>query len=140
MGWTLPIDPAAPVIHAGDITELGKIVGGAFANPEPAGGGQYLPLVGDLLSFNGIVATLNEQGRAYTFQQVPREVFATFFPGAGELTEMFGYFEKHTYLGGKFDDQIRLANQVAGARPTDFATWARANMISEKVPNSTSSG
>ena len=40
----------------------------------------------------------------------PREVFATFFPGAGELTEMFGYFEKHTYLGGKFDDQIRLAN------------------------------
>lgn len=127
-GWTLPINPNVRVIHAGDITELGKIVAGAFANPEAAGGGQYLPQVGDLLSFNDIVATLNKQGHTYTFNQVPREVFATFFPGAGELAEMFGYFETHTYLGANSDDRIALANKVAGNRATDFATWARSNM------------
>lgn len=127
--WALPIDPAARVIHAGDITELGKIVAGAVADPEAAGRGQYLPLVGDSLSFNSIITTLNEQGHNYSFQQVPREIFATFFPGAGELAEMFGYFEEHTYLGGESGQQIALANRLAGAQPTDFATWARRNMI-----------
>lgn len=133
MGWTLPINPNARVIHAGDITEIGKIVAGAFANSEIAGRGQYLPLVGELLSFNDIVATLNNQGHTYTFNQVPSEVFATFFPGAGELAEMFGYFEDHTYLGANSDDQIALANKVAGNRATDFATWARSNMPVEAV-------
>jgi uncharacterized protein YbjT (DUF2867 family) len=31
MGWALPIDPNRRVIHMGDITELGRIVVGAFA-------------------------------------------------------------------------------------------------------------
>jgi uncharacterized protein YbjT (DUF2867 family) len=128
MGWTLPIDGNARVVHSGDITEFGRIVAGAFNNPDIAGGGQYLPLVGELLSYNDIVATLNKQGHAYTFNQVPREVFATFFPGAGELAEMFAYFEEYTYLGMKSDDRIALANKVAGTSPTDFATWARSNM------------
>ena len=127
-GWALPINGNARAIHSGDISELGKIVAGAFAKPGIAGGGQYLPLVGDLLSYNAIVATLNQQGHAYTFKQVPRDVFAHFFPGARELGEMFGYFEEFTYLGGKFEDEIALANQVAGTPPTNFATWARANM------------
>ena len=56
MGWTLPIAPNARSIHMGDITELGKIVAGAFEHPDLAGAGQYLPLVGNLLSFNDIVA------------------------------------------------------------------------------------
>jgi uncharacterized protein YbjT (DUF2867 family) len=128
MGWTLPIAGDARVVHSGDITELGRIVAGAFANPDIAGSGQYLPLVGELLSYNDIVATLNKQGHAYTFNQVPRDVFATFFPGAGELAEMFAYFEAYTYLGMKSDDRIALANKVAGTPPTDFATWARSNM------------
>ena len=128
-GWTLPIDPTARVIHAGDITELGKVVAGAFANPDIAGGGQYLPLVGDLLSFHDIVATLNKQGHAYTFNRVPKEVFATFFPGAGELAEMLGYFEDYTYLGAKSDNRIALAKKVAAAPPSDFATWARSHMV-----------
>lgn len=131
LGWSLPIDSAAPV-HMGDITELGRIAAGALAEPEIAGGGQYLPLVGDLISYGEIVATLNRQGHAYTFNTVPREVFANFFPGARELAEMFGYFEDYTYLGEKSDDRIALANKVAGAPPTDFATWARSNMPVEQ--------
>ena len=127
-GWTLPIDPAARRIHAGDITELGAIVAGAFSQPDLAGSGAYLPLVGDLLSFDDIVATVNGQGHRHTFERVPADVFAGFFPGAGELAEMFGYFEKHSYLGGAWEDRIALANRVAGRRPTNFATWAQANM------------
>src|SRR5260370_15935409 len=57
-GWALPLDPERRVIHMGDITELGPIVVGAFAQPELAGQGEHLPLVGDFLSFNEIVATL----------------------------------------------------------------------------------
>lgn len=128
MGWTLPIDPGARVIHAGDISELGNIVAGAFTKPDIAGNGEYLPLVGDLLSFDDIVNTLDKQGHHYTFNEVPAKVFATFFPGAGEFAEMFGYFEQFTYLGGNQDDRIALANKVAGTSPTDFASWARINM------------
>lgn len=127
-GWTLPIDPAARVIHAGDIGELGRIVAGAFADPKTAGSGQYLPLVGDTLSFNDILATLRAQGHSVSFAQVPREAFADFFPGAAELAQMFGYFEDHTYLGRKSDDRIALANRLAGKPATTFDSWARANI------------
>ena len=127
-GWTLPIDPNARVIHMADITGLGGLVAGAFVHPDLAGNGEYLPLVGALMSFNEIVATLNSQGHHLTLNQVPANVFANFFPGAGELAEMFGYFEKHTYLGMDSADRIALANKIAGHQPTDFATWALANM------------
>src|SRR6266436_4762803 len=62
MGWALPLDPTLRVTHMGDINELGNIVVGAFAHPDEAGNGQYLPLVGDFMSFNEIVETLNRQG------------------------------------------------------------------------------
>jgi uncharacterized protein YbjT (DUF2867 family) len=52
LGWALPIDPLVRGIHMGDIDELGEIVAGAFAHPELAGHGEYLPLVGDFMSFN----------------------------------------------------------------------------------------
>lgn len=135
LGWTFPIDPTAKVIHAGDISEIGKIVAGAFADPAAAGNGNYLPLVGDLLSYNDIVSTLNEQGHSFTFNQVPGEVFSNFFPGAKELAEMFEYFEEHTYLGKPSNEEIGLAQKLAGTPPTNFALWAQANMpvISEKA-------
>ena len=43
----------------GDINELGNIVAGAFAHADQAGNGEYLPLVGDFMSFNEIVETLS---------------------------------------------------------------------------------
>ncbi|MBC7896292.1 MAG: NmrA/HSCARG family protein [Cytophagaceae bacterium] len=134
IGWTLPIDPDVRGIHMGDITELGNIVAGAFAQPDLVGHGEYLPLVGDLLSFNDIVATLNNQGHDYAFNRVPASVFATFFPGAGELAEMFGYFEQHTYLGAPSEDRIASANRVAGKAATPFASWARTNMAATSRP------
>ncbi len=127
MGWALPLDPQRRVIHMADITELGHIVAGAFAQPELAGHGEHLPLVGDFLSFNEIMATLNRQGHQFSFKQVPKELFAGWFPGAKEVAEMLAYFEAHTYLGAESREAITLANRVAGRQPTKFADWARAN-------------
>src|SRR6202162_571275 len=127
VGWALPLDPERRVIHMGDITELGHIVVGAFAQPELAGHGEHLPLVGDFMSFNEIIATLNRQGHKFSFKQVPHELFAGFFPGAEEVAAMFSYFEAHTSLGADSRDAIALANRVAGRQPTKFAAWARAN-------------
>src|SRR6266496_1173832 len=88
VGWALPLDPTVRSMHMGDITELGNIVAGAFALPDQAGHGQYLPLVGDFMSFNEIIDTLNRQGHNFSFNQVPKEVFAGLFPGAAEIAEM----------------------------------------------------
>ena len=107
---------------------------GAFAHPDKAGNGEYLPLVGDFMSFNEIVDTLNRQGHKFSFKQVPREVFAALFPGAAEIAETFSYFQAHTYLGSDSSDRIALANKIAGRQPTKFSTWARVNVpIKEAV-------
>ena len=127
MGWALPLDPTLRVIHMGDINELGNIVAGAFAHPDEAGNGQYLPLVGDFMSFNEIVETLNRQGHNFSYKQVPKESFAGAFPGANEIAEMFSYWEAHTYLGSDLSNQIALANKIAGREPTRFSTWAGEN-------------
>jgi uncharacterized protein YbjT (DUF2867 family) len=127
MGWALPLDPERRVIHMGDITELGRVVAGAFAQPDLAGHGDYLALVGDFLSFSEIIAILNRQGNALSFARVPRAVFAGWFPGAESIAAMLAYFEAHTYLGSDGHDAIALANKVAGQQPTIFAAWARTN-------------
>src|ERR1700680_2026469 len=110
LGWALPLDPEKRVIHMGDISELGPIVVGAFAQPELVGHGEHLPLVGDFLSFNAIIATLNRQGHKFSFKQVTQEVFAVWVPGAKEIAQMLAYFEAHTYLGADSRDAIMLAN------------------------------
>jgi hypothetical protein len=104
LGWAVPFDPGARCLHMGDITELGNLVTGAFLHADQAGDGEYLPLVGDFMSFNEIVETLNGQGHKLSVKQVPKELFATFFPGAAEIAEMFSYFQAHTYLGSDSSD------------------------------------
>jgi uncharacterized protein YbjT (DUF2867 family) len=131
--WAFPIDPDKRVVHMGDVKEIGRIVAGAFAHPELAGNGQHLPLVGDFLSFNEIVGTLNRQGNRISFTQVPREVFAGWFPGADAVAAMLSYFEAHTYLGTESSEAIALANQVGGQTPTRFADWAKANFPATAV-------
>jgi uncharacterized protein YbjT (DUF2867 family) len=127
VGWALPLDPELRCIHMGDVRELGNLVAGAFVHLDEAGNGEYLPLVGDFLSFKQIVDTLNRQGHEFSFKQVPREVFASFFPGAAEIAEMLSYFQAHTYLGSDSRDRIALANKIAGRQPTNFSAWARVN-------------
>jgi uncharacterized protein YbjT (DUF2867 family) len=127
VGWALPLDPELRCIHMGDVRELGNLVAGAFVHPNEAGNGEYLPLVGDFMSFHEIVDTLNRQGHRFTVKQVPKEVFATFFPGAAEIAAMFSYWEALTYLGSDSHDRIALANKIGGRQPTNFSAWARVN-------------
>jgi uncharacterized protein YbjT (DUF2867 family) len=127
VGWALPLDPTLRVIHMGDINELGNIVTGAFAHPDEAGNGEYLPLVGDFMSFNEIVDTLNQQGHNLSYKQVSKESYAGSFPGATEIVGTFSYWEAHTYLGSNSSNQIALANKVAGRQPTRFSAWAKEN-------------
>src|SRR5258706_10209583 len=127
LGWALPLDPTVRGIHMGDIRELGDIVAGAFAHPDQAGNGEYLPLVGDFMSFNEIIGTLNRQGHQFSFKRVPTEGFATLVPRAAEIAATLAYFQAHTYLGSDSRDQIALANKIAGRQPSRFATWARVN-------------
>lgn len=134
LGWALPLDPGVRCIHMGDIGELGTIVAGAFAHPDQAGHGEYLPLVGDFMSFDEIVDVLNRQGHNFSFTRVPADAFATLFPGAREIAAMFSYFQAHTYLGSDSRNRIALANKIAGRQPIKFSTWARANFpIKEAV-------
>jgi uncharacterized protein YbjT (DUF2867 family) len=126
-GWALPLNPDVRCIHIGDISDLGSIVAGAFSHPDQAGNGEYLPRVGEFMSFNEIVDTLNRQGHNFSVQQVPKEVFPALFPGGAELADTFSYFQAHTYLGSDSYDRIALANKIAGLQPTRLSTWARMN-------------
>lgn len=138
--WTLPMDPSARVIHMGDITELGSLVAGAFAQPDRVGQGQRLSLSGSLASWNDVVAILRQQGHDVGFNRVPGEVFDGFFPGARELREMMDYFAAHTYFGPRAAEKIALANEVTVRPFTDFATWAKQNMPPPAKPAAFVSG
>lgn len=127
IGWTLPIDPTKKVIHMADINDLGKVVAGAFLNPEKTGNGTYLSLATELNSFNDILAAYKANGREYSFTQVPGDVFSTFFEGAKEIAEMMGYFEAHTYMGPGSQTQIELAKEMATGDFTSLKDWIKQN-------------
>lgn len=134
LGWALPIDPAVSIEMA-DINDLGELVTGAFHRPEQTGNGAYLPLVGSKLSFNEVAEILKKQGYSLTFTQVPAKDFEGWFPGARELAQMMAWFEAYGYLGGDYQQEIRMAELVAAISPRNFEAWARESM--PKAPTET---
>ena len=110
-----------------DINDLGKVVAGAFLQPEKVGNGAYLSLATELNSFNDILQAFKENGRDYTYTQVPPEVFSTFFEGAKEVAAMLRYFEKHTYMGPNSKPQIELAKEIATEEFVPFKEWISEN-------------
>lgn len=126
-GWTLPLDPTKKVIHMGDISELGKVVTGLFLSPEVSRVDAPFSFSAELKSFDEVLSDYAAQGKNYSFTQVPADIFATFFEGARELAEMFGYFEAHTYMGTDSDANIKRAQDVAIGSFTSFADWIRSN-------------
>jgi uncharacterized protein YbjT (DUF2867 family) len=127
-GWAVPMDPAARVMHAGDVTEVGRVVAAAFSAKDKLANGVHLAVCGGVYSWNDFVATLNSQGHRLEVLQVPPEVYDGFYPGAHEMREMFQYFERHTYFGPEHEARIAAANALVPAGFTGFADWARANM------------
>ena len=126
-GWTLPIDPAKKSIHMSDINDLGKVVTGAFLQPEKVGNGNYLSIATELNSFNDIIEAYKANGKEHSFSQVPAEMFSTFFEGAKELAEMFGYFEKHTYMGPGSVPRIELSKEIATGEFVSLREWLSKN-------------
>jgi uncharacterized protein YbjT (DUF2867 family) len=127
IGWTLPIDPTKKVIHMSDINDLGKIVAGAFLNPDRVGNGSYLSLATELNSFNDILDTYKANGKEYSFNQVPLEVFSTFFEGAGEIAQMLAYFEAHSYMGPDSEARVHLAAEISTENFTSLNEWIKQN-------------
>ena len=126
-GWTLPIDPAKKAFHMADINDLGKVVTGAFLQPEKVGNGAYLSLATELDSFNDVMKAYEANGKEYRFTQVSYEVFSTFFEGAKEVAEMLRYFEKYTYMGPNSKPQIELAKEIATKEFVPFREWISQN-------------
>ena len=127
MGWTLPIDPTKKRIHMADINDLGKVVAGAFLHPEKVGNGSYLSLATEFNSFNEILEAFKANGKAYSFNQVPAEVFSNFFEGAGEIAQMLSYFEAHSYMGPNSEARIQLAKDIATGKFTSLNEWIKQN-------------
>lgn len=127
IGWTLPVDPAKKVIHMADINDLGKIVAGAFLHPEKVGKGTYLSLATELASFNDVLSVYKNNGKNFTFQNVPKDIFSGFFPGAEELAQMFAYFEEYTYMGPNSENNIQLANEIATEKLVTLDQWIKQN-------------
>jgi uncharacterized protein YbjT (DUF2867 family) len=128
-GWTLPLDPSKKAIHMADINDLGKVVAGAFSQPEKVGNGHYLALATELNSFNDIIETYKANGSEHSFTQVPVEVFSTFFEGAQELAEMLGYFQNYTYMGPDSAPRIELAKEIATEKFVPLREWLAQNSV-----------
>ncbi len=129
IGWTLPIDPAKKVIHMADINDLGKVVAGAFLNPEKVGKGSYLSMATEINSFNDVLDVFKANGKQYTFNHVPAEIFSNFFEGAGEIAQMLAYFEAHTYMGPNSDPQIEMAKEISTEPFTSLNEWIKQNAL-----------
>lgn len=127
VGWTLPIDPTKKVIHMSDIHDLGKVVAGAFLNSEKVGNGEYLSLATELNSFNDVLEAFRSNGKELSFNEVPVDVFSGFFEGAGEIAQMFAYFQAHTYMGADAKDRIGLAKEIATENFISLNNWIKQN-------------
>ncbi len=129
LGWALPVNPTEKVIHMADINDLGKVVAGAFLNPEKVGKGSYLSLAAGRYSFNDILSAIKLNGKEYSFTYIPSEVFAKFpFKGADELAQMFSYFEESTYMGPNSDTQISMAKEISTESFSSLEEWVKHNM------------
>ncbi len=136
-GWVVPMDPAARVIHAGDVNDVGRAVAAAFAAGDTLRNGSYLAVCGGVYSWNDFVSTLNAQGHDVQVQQVPADVYDTLFPGAREVREMFQYFELCTYFGPERESRIAAAKALYPAGFIGFSEWAQRNLAPAERPTIT---
>jgi len=131
-GWMVPMDPAARVMHAGDVKDVGRAVAAAFAAGDTLRNGSYLAVCGGVYSWNDFVSTLNAQGHDVQVRQVPPDVYDTFFPGAPEVRETYQYFEQCFYFGPEREPRIAAAKAVYPAGFIGFSDWAKLNLAPTK--------
>ena len=127
-GWAVPMDPALRVIHAGDVTEVGRAVAAAFGAGDELPNGSVLAVCGGTYSWNDFANTLNALGHHVEAVQVPADVYDGSYPGAHEVREMFQYFAEQTYFGPQREVHIGAANALVSGGFTSFADWAQVHM------------
>ena len=133
-GWVLPIDPDARVIHMGSVADFGQVVAGAFARPDESRG-QTLSMAAGIYSFSDVLrAWSGATGEDLAFQQVPAEVYATFFPQARELAEMLAYFEEFTYMGPDSEARVEAARDIATGPFTSLEAFLQASVGPRSTP------
>ena len=123
-----PMDPSKRVIHAGDISEVGKAVAAAFSARGRLPNGSVLSVCGGVYSWKDFASTLRALGHNLEVVRVPAEAYDRFFPGAPEVREMFQYFEEQTYFGPRREAHIAAAKALVPGGFTTFAHWARTHM------------
>jgi uncharacterized protein YbjT (DUF2867 family) len=131
-GWLVPMDPAARVMHGGDVNDVGRAVAAAFAAGDTLPNGSYLAVCGGLYSWNDFVSILNAQGHDVQVQQVPPDLYDTFFPGAPEVRETYQYFEQCFYFGPEREPRIAAAKAVYPGGFIGFSDWAKLNLAPTK--------
>ena len=127
-GWAVAMDPTARVIHAGDITELGRTVAAAFGAGDALPNGSYLAVCGGTYSWDDFATTLGALGHDVRVVRVAPDVFDGLFPGGAEAREMFEYFEAYTYFGPDARTAIAAASALLPGGFASFSEWARKNM------------
>jgi len=115
-------------IDIGDVRELGPVVSNAFRNPKGWGNGEYIAVVGEQLPVSEILKALSNQvGTQVTLQSVPLEVYKTFFPGADEIADMFGWFDEYGY-NGRFHD-VTSGHKAKGSQLKSFPEWLKESQF-----------
>jgi uncharacterized protein YbjT (DUF2867 family) len=132
-GWAVPMDPAARVMHAGDVNDVGRAVAAAFAAGDTLRNGSYLAVCGGVYSWNDFVSSLNAQGHGVQVQQVPADVYDTFFPGAPEVRETYQYFEQCFYFGPERESRIAAAKALFPTGFIGFSDWAKLHLSPTKA-------
>jgi len=96
----LPI-PTDSKFAIGSVADLGKVVEKVFED-KPKYLGKTISVAGDYLSTGEIAGILSKAwGKKVNAKQIPGEVFSTFFPLAGEIADMFSWFDGFGYCGEK---------------------------------------
>ena len=119
-GWAVPMDPTARVIHAGDITELGRTVAAAFGAGAELANGSYLAVCGGTYSWDDFVATLNALGHDVRVVRVAPEVCDGFFPGAKDGARCSSTSRRIPIFGPDARTAIAAANALVPAASPPF--------------------
>lgn len=126
-GWVMPLGEDERVVHMGDITELGRVVAGAFADPDGTGNGEVLSMAAGLYSFGDVRRAFEALGQEVVYRQVPFDVYAGFHPGAEEMAQMMKFWQTYSYMGPGAERRVARAREVATGPLTELEDFLGAN-------------